>query len=785
MRAVLASSPCSLLAPAAAAAAPNVEIRRTAHGIPHIKAKHFDGAGLRLRLRVRPGQPVRDRRDLRDGQRRALALLRARRQLRDPRQRDDARTTSTRTSSSSGSTTTSVVEKLLEQPPPSGPLPEIREGARGYVAGYNALPARDRRRATSPTRAAAARRGSGRSPRSTPSGASTSSRCWPARAWRSTASAAPSRRRPPPAACRAILPPLPAAEAVCARSSTGSRSAASAPTRSRSARQATERRQRHAARQPALPVGRARALLPGAAHDPRQGSTSSGALAVRRAADPDRPHAQPGVEPHGLHRVPLHAVRAEARARLADDLPRRRPAARDARARRSRSRRASADGALEPRTRTLYSTELGPILTALLGLPLFPWTPATGLRAGRRQRGQLPLPQPLLRDQPGAEHRRSSTRSSAATRASRGSTRSPPTRRARPTTPTSARSRTSPTRRSRAATRRSGRATVRRARAAGARRLARGVRAGAATRTPRRPGILGAVADAVAVPRRLRDELQRLLLAVEPGAAARGLRRIIGDERTERSLRTRIGLRIVADQLAQGHVHAAARCRTRSSTTASSRASCCATTSSASAVAGPTSREACDVARRLGPARRPRLASGAVLFRRFVDAPARRRPRARASWRVPFDRRATRSTRRAGSTRTTRACEAGARGAVADLRGLGMRLDAPLREVQYERRGDERIPIHGGPGDRSASSTRSTSRGSPGEGYPNVPHGSSFVMAAHVRRRALPRRAHDPHLLAVDEPALAVLRRPDADVLAQGVGADCASASATSSPTAT
>ena len=31
-----------------------------------------------------------------------------------------------------------VVEKLLEQPPPAGPLPEVREGARGYVAGYNA-----------------------------------------------------------------------------------------------------------------------------------------------------------------------------------------------------------------------------------------------------------------------------------------------------------------------------------------------------------------------------------------------------------------------------------------------------------------------------------------------------------------------------------------------------------------------------------------------------------------------------------------------------------------------
>src|SRR3954452_9040895 len=33
-------------------------------------------------------------------------------------------------------------------------------------------------------------------------------------------------------------------------------------------------------------------------------------------------------------------------------------------------------GGLEPRTRTLYSTRYGPLFTSLLGQPLFPWTPA-------------------------------------------------------------------------------------------------------------------------------------------------------------------------------------------------------------------------------------------------------------------------------------------------------------------------------------------------------------------------------------------------------------------------
>ena len=42
----------------------------------------------------------------------------------------------------------------------------------------------------------------------------------------------------------------------------------------------------------------------------------------------------------------------------------------------------TADGSLEPRTRTLYETEYGPMLTSLLGLPLFPWTPVRGYALG-------------------------------------------------------------------------------------------------------------------------------------------------------------------------------------------------------------------------------------------------------------------------------------------------------------------------------------------------------------------------------------------------------------------
>jgi acyl-homoserine-lactone acylase len=69
--------------------------------------------------------------------------------------------------------------------------------------------------------------------------------------------------------------------------------------------------------------------------------------------------------------------------------------------------------------------------------------------------------------------------------------------------------------------------------------------------------------------------------------------------------------------------------------------------------------------------------------------------------------------------------------AVTDLQKAGIALNAPLGQYQYEKRGDERIPIHGGPGDPygdfNAINVPWVGSG-PEPGYPNVPHGSSFVM---------------------------------------------------------
>jgi acyl-homoserine-lactone acylase len=68
--------------------------------------------------------------------------------------------------------------------------------------------------------------------------------------------------------------------------------------------------------------------------------------------------------------------------------------------------------------------------------------------------------------------------------------------------------------------------------------------------------------------------------------------------------------------------------------------------------------------------------------------------------------------------------------AVSDLEGAGIPLDAPLRGYQYDKRGDEQIPVHGGPHGVGAFNviTAPWVASGPEAGFPNVVHGSSFVM---------------------------------------------------------
>jgi len=67
--------------------------------------------------------------------------------------------------------------------------------------------------------------------------------------------------------------------------------------------------------------------------------------------------------------------------------------------------------------------------------------------------------------------------------------------------------------------------------------------------------------------------------------------------------------------------------------------------------------------------------------------------------------------------------------AVNDLRAARIPFDDPLRNWQYETRGGERIPIHGGPGGVGVFNAINVAWNSE-NGYGNVPHGSSFIMVA-------------------------------------------------------
>jgi hypothetical protein len=84
--------------------------------------------------------------------------------------------------------------------------------------------------------------------------------------------------------------------------------------------------------------------------------------------------------------------------------------------------------------------------------------------------------------------------------------------------------------------------------------------------------------------------------------------------------------------------------------------------------------------------------------------------------------------------------------AVDDLNSVGIPLDAPLDPPgpdiwQYEQRGSQKIPIHGGPGDPEGvfnAINVGWDSTAPDVGYTNVPHGSSFVMVSSFTDDACP-----------------------------------------------
>jgi acyl-homoserine-lactone acylase len=219
-----------------------------------------------------------------------------------------------------------------------------------------------------------------------------------------------------------------------------------------------------------------------------------------------------------------------------------------------------------------------------------------------------------------------------------------------------------------------------------------------------------------------------------PAQPLTGFPRIIGDELTERSLRTRLGILMVQQRLAgsdglPGSGFTLDQLQTVMFNNRSYGGELVRDDLVALCRANPTVlladgadvdlRGACDALARWNL--RDDLDSvGVHVFREFML-------RTPPDWlAVPFDPEDpvnTPHTLDRGNPEILRALGE----AVRQLRDAGLALDEPLGSIQSEPRGDERIPIHGGhPAEGVFNMTIAPFQGS--AGYPKVVHGSSFVM---------------------------------------------------------
>jgi acyl-homoserine-lactone acylase len=137
-------------------------------------------------------------------------------------------------------------------------------------------------------------------------------------------------------------------------------------------------------------------------------------------------------------------------------------------------------------------------------------------------------------------------------------------------------------------------------------------------------------------------------------------------------------------------------------------------------------------------------ASGAVLFRRFASnllGNFRSLPTglqgettigAESVWTTPYSNADPVNTPRGLNTANPLVQRALA-DAVTELEGAGIPLEAGLRGYQFSERGGAQIPIHGGPGGLGVFNAIDAPW--TGEGFEEVQHGSSFMMAAQFNGR--------------------------------------------------
>jgi len=247
-----------------------------------------------------------------------------------------------------------------------------------------------------------------------------------------------------------------------------------------------------------------------------------------------------------------------------------------------------------------------------------------------------------------------------------------------------------------------------------------------------------------------------------PEEPLEGYARIIGDQRTPRTLRTRIGLKMLIERFGDGPDEPATEPLDRQDVQdlvfanrqyagelfRDQLVGLCESTPMMTGSSGPVDvSEACPILESWDL--HENLDSpGAVLFRRFAT-------RALGSplpvglplptgdltvFENPFNVSDPVNTPNGLATSSAKVQTALA-DAVSDLRGAGIPLDGTLRDWQYEKRGDERIPIHGGSGDPEGQFNAINAQWSGGgdePGYSHIPHGSSFVMVTSFTNGACP-----------------------------------------------
>jgi acyl-homoserine-lactone acylase len=393
----------------------------------------------------------------------------------------------------------------------------------------------------------------------------------------------------------------------------------------------------------------------------------------------------------------------------------------------------AADGTLQPRTRTLYSSEHGPIFTSILGLPLFPWSPATAYvmyDANAENFGRLMNHffdmnaaqsvddvERILKTYQGIPWVNTIAADTAgnAYYADIGSV-----------------------------------PNVDQAKYAAC-QTAVGQVTDAAQRIPVLDGSRGAcapgtAADAVAPGILGLKDLPSLRRAdhvsnmndsywlTNPLAPLEGFSRIIGDERTARSLRTRLGIKQL-EQRRDGTDGLAGKGFTLANlmTVGLGNRVYSGEIWRDDLVAGCAS-AACDVLR-AWDLRNDLDSRGAILWQRFVTrltgASPLPLPGPAGPYAGAFDVRDPVNTP-AGLNTTNPTVTTALQQAVADLQGAGLALDATPRQGQTVTRRGEVIPIHGGPGGSGIFNVI-TPTWNPKRGYTEVVHGSSFVQAVHLK----------------------------------------------------